>query len=91
MIPTTSIELAKCKPIYETHPGFKSLTDKEWISMADRSRNENMGFDVLSPEMHNYIKRIEHLAGVPIVSIGVGPDRSASIASTNGPFDLSNN
>jgi len=37
MIPTTSIELAKCKPIYETHPGFKSLSNKEWISMADRS------------------------------------------------------
>ena len=91
MIPTTSIELAKCKPIYETHPGFKSLSDKEWISMADKSRKENMGFDVLSSEMHNYIKRIEHLAGVAIVSIGVGPDRSASIASTNGPFDLSNN
>jgi|TARA_B110000444_G_scaffold4107_1_gene3875 adenylosuccinate synthase len=91
MIPTTSIELAKCKPIYETHPGFKSLSNKEWISMADRSRKENIGFDVLSSEMHNYIKRIEHLAGVPIVSIGVGPDRSASIASSNGPFDLSNN
>jgi adenylosuccinate synthase len=91
MVPTTSIELAKCKPIYETHPGFKSLSDKEWISMADKSRKENIGFDVLSSEMHNYIKRIEHLAEVPIVSIGVGPDRSASIASSNGPFDLSNN
>ena len=35
----------------------------------------------------SYVRRIEELAGIPIVSIGVGPDRKASIASRGGPFD----
>ncbi len=88
IMPTTSTDLAKCKPIYETHPGFGELSDEEWIEMADSSRKGKLGFEVLEDKIKNYIKRIEYLAGVPIVSIGVGPDRKASIASTNGPFDL---
>jgi len=91
MMPTTSIELAKCKPIYETHPGFEAMTESEWIVMANKSRVENTGFGALTKDMLNYIRRIEKLAGVPIVSIGVGPDREASIASINGPFDLPEN
>ena len=35
-----------------------------------------------------YIERIEHLVGVPVVSIGIGPDRRASIAKAGGPFDF---
>jgi len=87
MMPTTSIELAKCEPIYETHPGFKAMTDAEWIELANKSRIENIGFGVLTKDMLNYVRRIEELSGIPIVSIGVGPDRDASIASVNGPFD----
>ena len=32
--------------------------------------------------------RIEEISGVPVVSVGVGPDRLASIASAGGPFDI---
>jgi adenylosuccinate synthase len=90
MMPTTSKELAKCKPIYETHPGFDAMSEEEWIEMANKSRDEKIGFDALGSEMRNFIKRIEELSGVPIVSIGVGPDRAASLASCGGPFDLPN-
>jgi adenylosuccinate synthase len=88
VMPTTSLELSQCEPIYETHAGFGALSDNEWIAMANKSRDENIGFDVLTTEMKNYVHRIEELAEVPVVSIGVGPDRKASIASTGGPFDL---
>ena len=56
--------------------------------MAEASRSEGSGFDSFPEVIKNYIARIEHLAGVPIVSVGVGPDRRASVASKGGPFDF---
>ena len=88
VMPTTSEDLARCTPIYETHQGFPAMSQDDWIAMADASRSEDSGFDAFPEVIRKYIERIEHLAGVPIVSVGVGPDRRASIASRGGPFDL---
>jgi len=88
MMPTTSENLARCKPIYETHVGFPSLSLDEWIEMADSSRNDGTGFDAFPDVIKQYIERIESLAGIPVVSVGVGPDRRASVASKGGPFDF---
>ena len=88
VMPTTSEDLARCTPIYETHPGFPAISMDEWIAMADASRSEDTGFDTFPEVIRKYIARIEHLAGVPIVSVGVGPDRRASVASRGGPFDF---
>jgi len=87
VMPTTSEDLARCSPIYETHTGFPAMTQDEWIHMAEASRSEGVGFDVMPVTIRAYIERIEHLAGVPVVSIGIGPDRRASIAKAGGPFD----
>jgi adenylosuccinate synthase len=32
--------------------------------------------------------RIEEAIGVPVVSVGIGPDRRASVARSSGPFDV---
>jgi adenylosuccinate synthase len=88
VMPTTSEDLARCTPIYETHPGFPAISLEEWLAMADASRSEDSGFDTFPEVIKKYIARIEHLAGVPIVSVGVGPDRRASVASRGGPFDF---
>jgi len=88
VMPTTSEDLARCTPIYETHPGFPAISMDEWIAMADASRSEGTGFDTFPEVIRKYIARIEYLAGVPIVSVGVGPDRRASVASRGGPFDF---
>ena len=88
VMPTTSEDLARCTPIYETHPGFSAISMDEWLAMADASRSEDTGFDAFPEVIRKYIERIEHLAGVPIVSVGVGPDRRASVASRGGPFDF---
>ena len=88
VMPTTSEDLARCTPIYETHPGFPAIPLDEWLVMADTSRLEDTGFDSFPGVIRKYIARIEHLAGVPIVSVGVGPDRRASVASRGGPFDF---
>ena len=88
VMPTTSEDLAHCSPIYETHPGFPSMSQEDWVAMAEASRSEGTGFDAFPEVIRDYLRRIEQLAGVPIVSVGVGPDRRASIASKGGPFDL---
>ena len=87
-MPTSCEELALCKPVYETHPGFPALSEQEWIEMAEIAREGKEGFNVLPETALSYVRRIEELSGIPIVSIGVGPDRKASIASLGGPFDV---
>ena len=56
--------------------------------MADESRSEGTGFAAFPEIIKQYISRIETLAGVPVVSVGVGPDRRASVARKEGPFDF---
>ena len=56
--------------------------------MADASRDNGTGFDAFPDIIKQYIERIETLAGTPVVSVGVGPDRRASVASKEGPFDF---
>ena len=56
--------------------------------MADRFRSEGIGYDAMPEKVRNIVERIEQLSGVPVVSVGVGPDRKASIAKVDGPFDV---
>lgn len=88
VMPTSCDDLARCTPVYETHPGFSALSDDEWIAMADESRTSGSGLEAMPEAPLSYVRRIEELSGIPVVSVGVGPDRRASIASTGGPFDV---
>ena len=86
-LPSSSQELSRCKPVYETHPGFPAMEEGEWIQIAEESRKGG-GIDSLPESIRAYLSRIEEISGVPVVSVGVGPDRLASIASAGGPFDI---
>ena len=86
-LPSSSEELSRCKPVYETHPGFPAMEEGEWIQIAEESRKGG-GIDSLPESIRAYLSRIEEISGVPVVSVGVGPDRLASIASAGGPFDI---
>jgi adenylosuccinate synthase len=86
-VPASCEDLARCTPVYETHPGFPALSPEEWIELADESR-QGGGLDVLPETIRAYLARIEEAIGAPVVSVGVGPDRRASIASSDGPFDV---
>ena len=86
-LPSSSEELSRCKPVYESHPGFPARGEEEWIQIAEESRNGG-GIDSLPSSIRAYLTRIEEISGVPVVSVGVGPDRLASIASSGGPFDI---
>ena len=55
--------------------------------MAEESRKGG-GIDSLPSPIRSYLSRIEEITGFPVVSVGVGPDRLASVASAGGPFDV---
>ncbi len=65
--PSHADELRRCKPIYETIPGWKQPVDHV------RSVKE-------FPEgALNYVRRVEQLVGVPVGVLSVGPDRAQTI------------
>jgi adenylosuccinate synthase len=78
-MPASATALARCKPIYVTMPGFPSHTLVEWLGIAKKANDEKLGFSILPTAAQQYIKRIEAIVGVPCSSVGVGPDRDATI------------
>ena len=65
--PSTIAEINRCKPIYETHQGWKQ--DISGITNhAD-----------LPPLAKAYLNRMAELAGAPVTLVGVGPDREQTL------------
>ena len=60
-------------------PGFPGLTDQEWLNLAIKANKEKLGLSALPTNAQKYIQQIEKMLDVPIHSIGVGPDRDATI------------
>ncbi len=63
--------LANCKPVYETHPGWKQKTS----GITE--------FDSLPEKAKAYLARIEELSEVKIKIVSVGPGREATIIKEN--------
>jgi adenylosuccinate synthase len=78
-LPSTASALARCKPIYITMPGFPELSLSEWLAMAVHANESGKGISVLPTAAQHYIAKLEALVGVPCTSVGVGPDRDATI------------
>jgi adenylosuccinate synthase len=66
-LPSHSEQVQRCKPIYETIPG--------WMSPVDDARKVS---DFPAGALA-YVKRIEELVGVPVGILSVGPDRAQTI------------
>jgi adenylosuccinate synthase len=67
LIPTGADEVARCKPIYETMPG--------WTESTVGAR----AFDDLPAAARAYLRRIESLTGVPIAMVSTGAERDETI------------
>lgn len=65
--PTDLTVLARCRPIYETFPG--------WGADITTARTTSD----LPQQAREYVTRIEELAGIPASSISVGPGRDQTI------------
>jgi adenylosuccinate synthase len=67
ILPVGAEALAICEPVYEDFPGWKEST------VGVKS------FDQLPANARSYLKRLEALAGAPVVLISTGPDREETI------------
>ena len=74
IFPVGAEDAARCEPIYEEMPGWTQTTvgAKSLASLPANARA--------------YIKRIEHLVGVPIDMVSTGPDREETIVLRH-PFE----
>ena len=59
---------ARCKPVYEEMPGWKTPL------------GDVRSFDALPPEAQAYLRRIETLTGVPVGILSLGPRRDQTFA-----------
>ena len=64
--PAHADQLRRCKPIYETIPGWNQPVD-DVRTVGD------------FPRRLAYVKRIEELVGIPVGVLSVGPDRAQTI------------
>ena len=78
-LPASVSELENAEPIYLEMPGFPDLSDQEWLDLANKANENNEGMKALPLNAQKYIRQIEKLLEIPIHSIGVGPDRNATI------------
>ncbi len=72
-LPVVVDRFAECEPVYEEWPGWQEST----VGIKDNSD--------LPQKAHDYLARIEVLAGVPVDIISTGPDREQTIIRTH-PF-----
>ncbi|NOZ87583.1 MAG: adenylosuccinate synthase [Deltaproteobacteria bacterium] len=71
-----SIEIfEKCKPVFETFPGF----DKDSLEGVD-------SMEGLPREARAYLDRVEEMAGIPIEMISIGPERNRTLVKGAGPW-----
>jgi adenylosuccinate synthase len=67
ILPMGAEEIARCKPVYETLPGWSTST----VGITK--------YDELPLNARRYLKRIEEVTGVPIHIISTSPDREHTI------------
>ena len=81
----SSIEaLAAAQPILIDLPGFDALPIEQWLTLSREARSTGRGYDTLPENARLYVNQIERLSGIPVISVGVGPDREASIEQSEG-------
>ena len=78
-LPSSATALERCKPVYLRVPGFPSHSLSEWLEIAREANASKRGLAALPSAAQNYVKQIEAIVGVKCTSIGVGPDRDATI------------
>ena len=71
LLPMGADEIARCKPIYETLPGWSESTVGVTV------------YEQLPQSARNYLERITQVTGVPIAMISTSPDRDHTIMMTH--------
>ena len=72
-LPSGAAQLARCKPVYEIHPGWSGATEGV------------LSWDELPENAKKYLDRLSELAETPISIVSTGPDRRETVVLEN-PF-----
>jgi adenylosuccinate synthase len=78
-MPACSEDMAKVEVVTEKVPGFPHIEIDEWLEMARDANGNGKGYSALPDGAREYVEKIEAMLGIPITSVGVGPDREATI------------
>ncbi|PKO51980.1 MAG: adenylosuccinate synthase, partial [Betaproteobacteria bacterium HGW-Betaproteobacteria-2] len=75
MLPVGADDVARCKPVYETLPGWSESTFgiSRWEDLPENAQV--------------YLKRLEALCGVPVDIVSTGPERDETIVLRH-PFGV---
>ncbi|MDZ7702576.1 MAG: adenylosuccinate synthase [Halobacteriales archaeon] len=76
-VPATTERWAACEPVYRT---FEGWPDVDWAEVAAS------GYEALPSNARSYLQFLERELDVPVVAVGVGPNRSETIVRRR-PFD----
>ncbi|WEV36941.1 adenylosuccinate synthase [Lactobacillus sp. ESL0677] len=73
--PASLKELYRCKPVYEELPAWQeNITKaKTWSDLPENAQK--------------FLKRVEEIVGIPLVTVSVGPDREQTIVLQN-PWEM---
>lgn len=74
ILPYGADSIARCEPIYETHPGWQDST----LGIQD--------FAALPVNAQKYLRRLEELVGTRVALVSTGPDRNETIV-LHHPFE----
>jgi adenylosuccinate synthase len=78
-MPSSAAALGRATIITEVMPGFPEMNGTEWLELARAANRDCVGFSALPEAAQQYVSRIESLLGIKIHSVGVGPDREATV------------
>jgi adenylosuccinate synthase len=71
-------DVARTRPVYEKMKGFARV---DWRKVV--KQGEKLGFDALPKNALAYVRRVEALAGTPVISVSVGERREDIVFAKN--------
>ena len=78
-MPSNMDDLARVTCRTETLSGFPALPLSEWLELARKANADGAGFAALPTGAREYVEKVEAWLGIRIHSVGVGPDREATV------------
>ncbi len=76
-LPTQEKILPELTTNYIEMPGFPDHSQKEWGEVVEKSKE--LGFGALPENARAYVKKVEELCKVPIISLSIGAERTEII------------
>ena len=78
-MPASAEDQARVSCITEKVAGFAHMDTDEWLELARKANTEGLGYTALPQGAREYVEKVEAWLGIPITSVGVGPDRDATV------------